>query len=86
VKPTSSRCVDLLVMFFRVWHHPGGSVGIVRLRAGKPKNRGSIPGMGKNSLLYSFQTSSGTHAAFYPVGTGDLVSPRVKRPGREADH
>jgi hypothetical protein len=31
------------------------------------------------------QTFSGAHPVSYPMGTGDL-SPRVKRPGREADH
>jgi hypothetical protein len=33
--------------------------------------RGSISGRGKNlSLLHSVETSSGSHAAFHPTGTG----------------
>jgi len=33
----------------------------------------------------SVQTGYGAHTAFYRMGTG-AVTPRVKRPGREADH
>jgi hypothetical protein len=46
-----------------------------RLRAGRPGNLGSIPGRGKRfSLLHKVQTVSGTHAASYPVGTGEFFS------------
>jgi hypothetical protein len=42
--------------------------------------------MAKNfSLLHSVQTFPGTHLASYPMGTR-VLSPRVHRPGREADH
>jgi hypothetical protein len=37
------------------------------------------------SLFHSFQTDSGAHQAFYPIGTA-LFSWGIKRPGREADH
>jgi hypothetical protein len=37
------------------------------------------------SLLYVIQTSSGAHPASCPMGAGAL-SPKVKRPGCEADH
>jgi hypothetical protein len=39
-------------------------------------DRSSIPNQGRNfSLLYRFQTGSGTHPALYPMGTGFF--PRV---------
>jgi hypothetical protein len=42
-------------------------------------------GAGNFSLRYHVQTGSGTHPAFYPMGTGGCF-PGVKRPGHEADH
>jgi hypothetical protein len=45
-----------------------------------------LPAVARNVLLLcSFQTFPKTRSAFYPLGTG-VVSPGVKRPGREADH
>lgn len=38
------------------------------------------------SLLKSAQTDSGGHPAFHSMDAGEAVSPRVKRPGREAHH
>jgi hypothetical protein len=35
-------------------------------------------------LIYAVQTSRAAHLASYPICTG-VVSPGVKRPGREAD-
>jgi hypothetical protein len=37
------------------------------------------------SLRHRVQTGSGAHPTSSPVGTG-VLSPGVKRPGREADH
>jgi hypothetical protein len=37
------------------------------------------------SLLYSVQTESGAHLTLYTTVPG-VLSPGVKRPGREADH
>jgi hypothetical protein len=37
-------------------------------------------------LLHSVQISSGTHAAFYPMGTGGALSLEVKRLSCEASH
>jgi hypothetical protein len=37
------------------------------------------------SLLHVIQTGSGAHSASYPMGTRGTF-PRVKQPGREADH
>jgi hypothetical protein len=37
------------------------------------------------SLLDLLQTESGVHPASYSMGIG-ILSPRIKRPGREADH
>jgi hypothetical protein len=42
-------------------------------------------GAGNFSLHHRVQYCSGTHRASYPMGTG-VLSLRVKRPGREADH
>jgi hypothetical protein len=38
------------------------------------------------SLLHFVRTSSGAHPASYPMGTGRVLSPGVKRPRLEADH
>jgi hypothetical protein len=46
--------------------------------------RSSIPGRGKTFSLASGQ-DSGAHPASYPMGTGGALSPRVSRPGLEAD-
>jgi hypothetical protein len=37
------------------------------------------------SLSHHIQTGSGAHLASYPMGNG-ILSPGVKRMGREADH
>jgi hypothetical protein len=56
------------------------------LRAGRPRGRSSIPVRGQEfPLLHTVHTGSGLHSTFYPMGTGAL-SPRVKPPGRQADH
>jgi hypothetical protein len=44
-----------------------------------------VPVGSRISLLQDVQTGSGVHTTSYPMGTGGF-SPRVKRPGREADH
>jgi hypothetical protein len=42
------------------------------LRAGRPRGRSSRPGKVKNFLFSTlFQTVSGVHPTFYPMGTGD---------------
>jgi hypothetical protein len=39
------------------------------------------------SLLHSLQTRYGAHPASYPMGIGgSFPSPKIKRPGHEADH
>jgi hypothetical protein len=38
------------------------------------------------SLLHVVQNGSGVRPASYPMGIGGALSPRIKRPGREADH
>jgi hypothetical protein len=49
------------------------SVGIAsRLRAGRAKSWGSIPGRGNSfSLLYSVETGFGAHLTSYAMSTGD---------------
>jgi hypothetical protein len=42
-------------------------------------------GVGNFSLRHRVKTDCGSHPAFYPMTTG-VLSPVVKRPGREADH
>jgi hypothetical protein len=52
------------------------------------RNQCSIPGRNRDfalSLLRSVPNGSGAHQFSYPVGT-DVISPRIKRPGSEADH
>jgi len=45
-----------------------------------------IPGRcGNSSLCHRLQTDSEVHSASYLMGTG-VLTPGVKRPGREADH
>jgi hypothetical protein len=46
-----------------------------------------VPTEAENLSLHhrNIQTGSGTHPAPYPMGTR-VLSLRVKRPGREADH
>jgi hypothetical protein len=57
-----------------------------RLRVGRPRNRGSIPGRDKRfSLLYNIKTGFGVHPTSCAMGTG-ADSAGVKRPGCEADH
>jgi hypothetical protein len=57
------------------------------LRAGRPGDRGSIPGGAEDfSSSLCVQTCSGAHPAPCPMGTG-VLSPGVKaRPVRDADH
>jgi hypothetical protein len=38
------------------------------------------------TLLHIVQTGSGTRPISYPMGTGWVLSPGVKWPGRESDH
>jgi hypothetical protein len=48
--------------------------------------RGRFPPEVRNFYqFYSIQTCSGAHPASYPMRTG-CFSPKVKQPGREADH
>jgi hypothetical protein len=55
-----------------------------KLKAGWPKNRGSIPGGDKNcSILHSVQTGSGSRQVSYPVSPGGSIL-GLKRPGCEA--
>jgi hypothetical protein len=49
----------------------------------RPRDRRSIPGRVKNDL-HVVLTSSGTHTASYPMGTG--VRGGLKRQGGETDH
>jgi hypothetical protein len=60
----------------------------VWLRTGRPGDRGSIPGGGKEDFSSGLcvQTSSGAHPASCPMGTGDHFSGGKARPGRDADH
>jgi hypothetical protein len=57
---------------------------VTKLPAGRPKNRGSITGMGK-MFISSPKTGCGAHQAFYQMGTMDPPLPGRKRPGREVD-
>jgi hypothetical protein len=46
-----------------------------------------MPESGRDySLLRSIQTGSWFQPTSYPVGTGGLFPPDLKRPGRETDH
>jgi hypothetical protein len=38
------------------------------------------------NVMIKLITASGAHPAFYPMGTGGVLSPGLKRPEREADH
>jgi hypothetical protein len=49
-------------------------------RAGRPRNRGSIPGKGI-SLLHSSDTGTGAHPTFCRVGTGEGCLPGGKAAG-----
>jgi hypothetical protein len=55
------------------------------LRAGRPRGRSSRPGGWKIFTSPIVQTGSGVHPTSYTMGTRGSF-PRVKRPGREADH
>jgi hypothetical protein len=62
------------------------SVAIVSsLRAGGPRNRGSILGRGKKSFSFLHRHTSGVRPSSCPVVNGGL-SPEMKRPGLETDH
>jgi hypothetical protein len=54
-------------------------------RVGRPRGRRSSPDRVKNFFLHVVQTGSEAHLASCPTGTG-VLSPGVKRQGREADH
>jgi hypothetical protein len=59
----------------------------VWLRTGRPGDRGSIPGRGKDfSSNLCVQTGSGAHPASCTMGTGDTFPGGKARPGRDADH
>jgi hypothetical protein len=45
-----------------------------------------VPVGSRMSLLHVVQTGSGVHQTSYPMGTGGVVFPGVKRPGREDNH
>jgi hypothetical protein len=69
------------------FHTPDSIVGIATdLRAGRPRGRSSSPGRVKNFLFStSFRPALGpTQPPIQRVP--EALSPRVKRPGREADH
>lgn len=58
---------------------------MVRLQGGRPGNRGSIPGNGRDSsFLHSIHTGSGTKAVSYSMITSGPFS-AVQQPGSEAD-
>jgi hypothetical protein len=58
---------------------PGSSVSSVWLRAGRPRDRGSIPGRGERIFPSAcVQTGSGAHPASCIMGTG-VISPGLKR-------
>jgi hypothetical protein len=55
---------------------------VTRLRAGRRRNRGSIP---EFCLLQSVHTGSEDHPTFYTMGTADSF-PGAKAMGREVNH
>jgi hypothetical protein len=62
-----------------------GVAQVVQLSAARLRNRSSIPSKGKRfSLYHSVKTGPGAFPASYPVIIW-VISPRVKRPEREAD-
>jgi hypothetical protein len=68
---------------------PGLRIIVSRLRAGRPRNRGLMPGNGNKILLF-YRTSRprlNVHRRVSSclIGTG-ILSLGIKRPGREADH
>jgi hypothetical protein len=67
--------------------HDSSSAIVTRLRAGRPKNEGSIPDSGKR---FSAHAISGAHPMSYRMGTETSITVLilwvVKRPGLEADH
>jgi hypothetical protein len=57
----------------------------IKVRAGRPKNRGFVLDRGKDyCLLHSMQTASRIHPDSCPIDIGDL-SPRPRRPKRQGD-
>lgn len=56
---------------------------MIRLRAERPRNGGSIPGMDKRNIirLPSVQAECRAHISFY-----SMVTVGVKRPGEVANH
>jgi hypothetical protein len=59
----------------------------VWLRAGRPGDRGSIPGGAKDfSFNLCVQTGSGAHPASFTMGTWGPFPGGKARPGRDADH
>jgi hypothetical protein len=56
-------------------------------KAGRPDDRGSIPGGAKDfSSILCVQTGSGAHPASCTMGTGGPVPEGKARLGRDADH
>jgi hypothetical protein len=60
----------------------------VWLRPGRPGDRGSIPGGGKDDFSSSFcvQSSSGAHPASSPMGNAGTFSQGKERPECDTDH
>jgi len=65
---------------------PNVVVILTRLQAGRRRNFGVDAEKGKKfSLLHNVRTGSKGYPAFHSIGLG-VVSPKVRRPGREVDH
>jgi hypothetical protein len=74
----------MVLISYELPRRRGGSVGIVTGYG--LYDWGVIPSRERDfSLFHSFRTGSPSHPASYPIGTGGSF-PRIKRPGREADH
>jgi hypothetical protein len=86
--PSNERLFSLRYSGFRAPCHNinsdrSVSVNMTKLRAGRPRKRGSRHCKGRDSsFLYSFQAESWGHTAFYSMGNG-AISPRVNLSGLE---
>jgi hypothetical protein len=58
---------------------------LFKVRAGRPRDRGSVPDRGKIILFSTKSRPALAHAAFYSMGTGSSSS-GVKRPGLETGY
>jgi hypothetical protein len=73
------------------WHEEAWALYLsqysVWLRAGRPGDRGSISGRGKNDFSSSLcvQIGSGAHPASCTMGTGDSFPGAKARPGCDAE-